>query len=111
MDSIQLGNVEYIYDTAIMSDQHEPKTMRETLNREDAERWTEAAKNELHNFHSLDLWEFIPREETFKLGKTIIGCKWVFKLINKINVSKSYKVRIVLKDYMQVLGIDYTERC
>ena len=54
--------------------------------------------------------EFVLREKANKSGKTIIGCKWVFKLKNKIDSLKRYKARIVSEGYMQVPCIDYTER-
>ena len=52
VNSIKLRNVEYVYDTVIMSNPNEPKTMKEVLSREDTERWIEVAKSELQNFYN-----------------------------------------------------------
>ena len=44
------------------------------------------------------------------MGKNIIGSKWVFKRKIEIDGTTRYKSRIVSKGYMQIPGIDYTER-
>ena len=43
-------------------------------------------------------------------GKTIIGCKWIFKKKHGIDRSTRFKSRIVLKGFMQVPGVDYTKK-
>lgn len=44
------------------------------------------------------------------MGKNIIGTKWVFKRKHEQDGSIRFKSRIVSKGYMQVPGIDYTEK-
>ena len=44
------------------------------------------------------------------MGKNIIGSKWVFKKKVEVDGSIRFKSRVVSKGYMQIPGIDYTER-
>jgi len=43
-------------------------------------------------------------------GRSVVGCKWVFKLKRKVDGSiERYKARLVAKGYSQVEGIDFRE--
>ena len=44
------------------------------------------------------------------MGRKLIGVKWVFKLKNKTDYSLRYKSRVVNKGYMQIPGVDYSEK-
>jgi len=42
--------------------------------------------------------------------KTVLGCKWVFKIKYKVDGTvERYKARLVKKVYIQIEGIDYLE--
>nr|GEU65616.1 copia protein [Tanacetum cinerariifolium] len=61
---------------------------------------------ELNQFISNDVWEFVPNPKDM----TIIGTKWVFR--NKLDengVVSRYKARLVAQGYNQQEGIDYDE--
>src|SRR5687768_5512026 len=57
-----------------------------------------------------NLWDYVPRMEAQSMGNNIIGSKWVFKRKIEVDGTTRYKSRIVSKGYMQIPGIDYTER-
>jgi hypothetical protein len=51
-------------------------------------------------------WHLVPP----KKGANVIGCKWVYKVKKKSNVSiDRYKARLVAKDFKQRYGIDYED--
>ena len=43
-------------------------------------------------------------------GKTLIGCKWVYRIKHKSDGSiERYKARLVAKGYTQTHGVDYMD--
>lgn len=51
-------------------------------------------------------WEMVNLTQ----GKEHVGCKWVFTIKYKTDVTmKRYKARLVAKGYTQLYGIDYQE--
>ena len=101
---------EQVYDTTIVSDPNEPKSIWKALKSSEKEQWKEAAISELKNFYSRDSWKIVPRSMAKDMEKTIIGSKWVFKKKSEADGSIRFKCRVVSKGYMQIPGIDYTER-
>jgi hypothetical protein len=84
----------------------EPLSYAEALQRPDAEQWKHAALEELNAHSTNGTWKLIPR----RVGKKVIGSKWVFKV--KCNADGSieyYKGRVVAKGYNQRPGFDYIE--
>ncbi|KMQ86061.1 retrovirus-related pol polyprotein from transposon tnt 1-94 [Lasius niger] len=84
----------------------EPKSFREALTSLDAERWRQAMTDELNGLMQNNTWELVdpPRY------KTILGCKWVFKLKhNEMGNVTKYKARLVAQGFSQKFGIDYDE--
>ena len=66
--------------------------------------WNDAMKEELSMINKNGTWELTSRPEDRK----VIGVKWVYK--TKLNPDGSihkHKVRLVVKGYSQMAGVDY----
>ena len=91
------------------SDPLEPKTFKKAMKLQDKEYWTESARREANNFIKRKAWKRVLKSEVYQKGRRPIPCKWIFKRKNKPDKWLSYKSRIVVKGYMQIPGVDYTE--
>ncbi|XP_022717659.1 uncharacterized protein LOC111276111 [Durio zibethinus] len=63
-------------------------------------------KEELFMIERNETWELVDRPQNRK----VIGVKWVYK--TKLNADGSinkYKARLVVKGYVQILGVDYLD--
>lgn len=70
------------------------------------ECWQQAIQTELAALDKTKTWTLVDLPE----GKVPIGCKWVFKVKQKVDGSiERYKARLVAKGYTQTEGIDYIE--
>ena len=48
---------------------------------------------------------------TLPPGKSVVGCKWIYKIKTRFNGSiERYKARLVAKGFTQEYGIDYKEK-
>jgi len=76
------------------------------MNRPYAERWKEAALEEINAHWSNGTWEIVKLPP----GQQAIGCRWIFKVKPKADGSiEQFKARIVAKGYSQCPGFDYFE--
>lgn len=91
------SNPDYISD---------PVSVQDALSRPDKDKWIEAMQDELQAFDENQAW--VPVEQ-LPSGKTLVQCKWVFKI--KVNSDKSvrYRARLVAKGFTQKPGIDYED--
>ena len=99
----------YVYNVKISNDPQTPTTYEEAMNGEDKDKWTEAIKKEIENFLKRNAWIKTSRKEMLAAGRKAIGVKHVFKIKNEHDGSIRYKDRIVMKGYMAIPGVDYTE--
>ncbi|KAG8490237.1 hypothetical protein CXB51_015585 [Gossypium anomalum] len=68
--------------------------------------YEKAMDEEIAAIRRNDTWELISLPE----GHSLIGVKWVYKIkTNKEGKVEKYKARLVIKDYMQIYGVDYDE--
>ena len=99
----QVNLVEY----ALSVEDDESFTFKQAIKDKDRESWLVAMEEEMQSLHKNKTWEVVP----LPVGKTAIGCKWVYK--RKEDHTKScgirYKSRLVAKGFAQKEGVDYNE--
>ena len=90
-------------DTGLTDD---PATMKEVLDRPDAEQWKESIGIELASIIQKGVWQIVERPR----DTNIVKSKWVFKVKRHQsgNIDK-YRSRLVAKGYSQIQGEDYFE--
>ncbi|KAI2503386.1 GAG-pre-integrase domain [Fragilaria crotonensis] len=95
------------FNATLSSDPGEPKTFRKAMDGKNGVKWKPSAIVEINNFLSRDAWKKFPRE--MLKGRKPIPVKWIFKIKEEQDGSLRYKSRIVLKGYVMIPGVDYTE--
>ena len=98
------------YNTHVVSNPTVPKTFKEIfkLLEEEKKKWLEAVRSEIMNFVKRNSWIKTQKKDVLAAGKKPIGVKHVFKIKDK-STGLQYKDRIVVKGYMSIPGVDYTE--
>jgi Reverse transcriptase (RNA-dependent DNA polymerase). len=90
---------------AISSDPDAPKDWKD-LWENHREVWSPLL--EMENFIQRNAWELHPRSRLAGM-KPSTKCKWVFRKKTESDGSIRLKSRIVILEYMQIPGVDYTE--
>lgn len=68
------------------------------------ENWVAAMKEELFMIEKNKTWELVDQPQDRK----VIGLKWVFRTkLNPDGSVNKHKVRLVVKGYAQIFGVDY----
>ncbi|KAH9717402.1 retrovirus-related pol polyprotein from transposon RE2 [Citrus sinensis] len=68
--------------------------------------WKKAMEDEYNALIKNETWTLIPNDSSYKL----IGNKWVYKVKeNPDGTINKYKARLVVKGFLQIPGIDFTE--
>ncbi|WVZ16876.1 hypothetical protein V8G54_009858 [Vigna mungo] len=81
----------------------EPRTYKEASK---IPQWTQAMQDELKALGVNNTWIITD----LPLGKTAIGCRWIYKIKHKHDGSiDRFKARLVAKGYTQLEGLDYLE--
>ena len=63
-------------------------------------------KEELDALSKNHIWNLV----TLPLGKSVVGCKWIYKIKTRFDGSiERYKARLVAKSFTQEYEIDYEE--
>ena len=71
-----------------------------------SQHWMAAMQEELSIIEKNKTWELVDRP----LNRKIIGVRWVFRTkLNPDGSVNKYKVRLIVKGYAQVFGVDYSE--
>jgi hypothetical protein len=100
-------NGQVAFSAVLTSDPGEPKTFRKAMDGTEGAKWKPSAKSEIMNFLSRKAWRKYPRKKL--KGRKPIPTKWVFKKKNEQDGTIRYKSRVVLKGYVMIPGVDYTE--
>ena len=80
---------------------NEPKSFKKAMQ---SQEWRDAMSREIQALEQNKTWTLTPLPP----GKTLVGCKWVYKIKYKSDGSiERYKARLVAKGYTQREGIDY----
>ncbi len=95
--------------TEISLDPGLPETLREALGTRDMEEWKEALTNEILNFLEHEAWRRVPMSQVLSEGQKAIPMKPVFKIKDEQDGSEQYKARIVMKGFLMIPGVNYTE--
>jgi len=108
VDASEPKAVNFIFNTSINSEPREPKSVIEALNGAEKKWWKLSGIAEVNNFLSRYVWKFILKSST--TDRKLVGTKVVFKKKDEIDGIVRFKTRIVTLEYMQIPGVDYTEK-
>ena len=103
----QLNIAEEVIASALCTAElEEPKTMTEARKRPDANKWLQAAHEEMNSLIEHDTWSLTKLPP----GRKTVGSKWVFKIKHdEHGEAARYKCRLVAQGFTQAQGIDYHE--
>jgi len=95
---------------SVNGDPGEPKNIWEAIEHEtEGKLWKMSATAECNNFLKRNSWKIIKLEDV-PPGRRVIPCKEVFKRKEEIDGSQRLKTRIVTMGFMQIPGVDFTEK-
>lgn len=100
-------NMEVDETLGIMED--DPQNYCEARQVYDAEKWKKSYDDELRSIYCHNVWTLMSQSEV-PIGHHVLGCHTVFlQKHDKNNIFSQHKIRIVMKGFSQVEGIDYKE--
>jgi hypothetical protein len=87
------------------ADPEEPKTLEEALSSPNRTQWLSAMHAEIRSLRTKGVFRLVDRTPKMK----VLGSKWVFKVKrDQDGHIIKFKARYVVKGYMQIYGLDYT---
>jgi len=100
----------FIFNTSLNSDPGEPRTDEEALEGPERDWWFTACDAEINNFLDRGSWKFVKRSLVAEQGRKLIGTEMVYKKKDEPDGIIRYKARCVSKGFMQIPGVDFTEK-
>ncbi|KAG8940953.1 hypothetical protein FRC04_004867 [Tulasnella sp. 424] len=93
-------------NSAAVRPEDSPRSWKEAMTREDADKWMEAAEKEVQALQQNGTWDLVELPK----GRKAIGSQWVFLIKWKSDGSiKQYKGQLVAKGYAQAPGVDFDQ--
>lgn len=99
------GQQKFYGNLSTIEQQDDPKSYKETLDREDSDHWKMAMLDEINSLKKNQVYKVVERPK-----ENIVTSRWVF--VTKRNPNgdiNRYKARLVARGFSQIYGIDYTE--
>ena len=106
-DEANVFEVHYIYSSTLASDPGKPRNFAAAMKSPERAKWETAMHQEIANFYQRGVWKQFPRAQLN--GRKPLRNRWVFKKKHEQDKSTRYKGRIVVKGYVQIPGVDFTE--
>ena len=103
------NQIHWVCNTSISTDTGEPYILKEAMAIPNRHLWKMPAISEVNNFLSRKAWITIKRIKVKAKDINPVPVKWVFKSKKDTDGLIRLKSRNVVKGYIQVPGVDYTE--
>lgn len=88
----------------------EPKSFKEAITCQDADKWWEAMDSEMGSVKELGTFSLVELSPYEYKSIKPLPVRWVFKVkLNEKGELDRFKARLVAKGYKQIYGVDYTE--
>jgi len=99
-----LAGYKEIITMTIQEVEGNPKSIQEAQSHSNWPRWKDAMDRKIGSLEHAGTWTTVLHPP----GKNIIGCKWVFRLKQKVDRSiDKYKARLVVRGFTQIYRVDY----
>ena len=101
--------IQWACSTSIYTDTGEPENIKESMKRPNVHLWIMSAISEVNDFFPREAW--IPTKRNIVKAKVrkLVPVKWLFTSKEEADGLIRLKPRNIIKGYMQVPGVDFTE--
>ena len=101
--------IQWECSTSIFTEYGETETLKEAMKRPKGHLWKMCAISEVYNFLSRKAWIMTKISIVKTKGKKPVHVKWALKSKEEADGLICLKSRNIVKGYMQVPGVDFTE--
>ncbi|KAL2248135.1 UNVERIFIED_CONTAM: Retrovirus-related Pol polyprotein from transposon TNT 1-94 [Sesamum indicum] len=89
----------------LLSDCGEPEYYAEAVNDAHKSKWELAMNDEMNSLKKNDIWELCQLQKE----KKALQNRWVYRVKEESDRKKRYKARLIVKEFQQRYGIDFTD--